>query len=60
MEEFKPKKTVRERYTFTEEDMKKVKAIEEHKEKLIKSFMDIGMTKEEATLQTLRKMYICD
>ena len=59
MGEFKPKKGIKERYTLTEDDVKRVITINEYKEKLIKSFMNNGMDKEGATLQALRKMYGC-
>lgn len=59
MEEFKPKKGIKKRYSLTEDDIKRVITINEYKEKLIKSFMDNGMDKESAILQALRKMYGC-
>ena len=59
MEEFKPQKGIKERYTLTEEKKLECKNIEKYKQTLIKQFMDNGMDKEGATLQAMRKMYVC-
>lgn len=59
MEIFKPKKRIKERYSLTEERRIECENNKKHKQMIIKQFMDNGMGKEGATLQAMRKMYVC-
>lgn len=66
---FAPKKKMTERYSLenmaksegmsVEEFLENNRLCEEYKQKCIKSFMDNGMDREGAELQTMRKMYVC-
>ena len=68
-EEFAPKIGIKERYSVehaakcedmtVEEFLENNKLREEYKQECIKSFMDNGMDREGAELQTMRKMNGC-
>lgn len=68
-EEFAPKIGIKERYTLenmvngegmtVDEFLENNRLREEYKQKCVKSFMDNGMDREGAELQTMRKMNGC-
>jgi len=68
-EKFTPRISMKERWSLegmaktnkmtVEEFLENIKFREEYKQKCIKSFMDNGMNREGAELQTMRMMYIC-